>query len=131
MDWSQTSGPGIDADGLQNPGPGIDADSSQTLGPGIDEGRSQTHGPARAPEFGAAWSGPAMTPTPASPAGTPDPVSLTGTPDLADLPAPDLLDLDLARLRTVQHPVLEAVLADLRTRSEESSEILWGFNNAF
>ncbi|MFI0962990.1 FxSxx-COOH cyclophane-containing RiPP peptide [Streptomyces sp. NPDC021080] len=54
-----------------------------------------------------------------------------GTPDPGDLPVPDLLDLDLAQLRTVQHPVLEEVLADLRARSTEPSEMLWGFNNAF
>ncbi|MFE1289085.1 FxSxx-COOH cyclophane-containing RiPP peptide [Streptomyces sp. NPDC058751] len=54
-----------------------------------------------------------------------------GSPDPADLPVPDLLDLDLAALRTVQHPVLTEVLADLRARSGEPSEILWGFNNAF
>ncbi|MEV6194839.1 FxSxx-COOH cyclophane-containing RiPP peptide [Streptomyces sp. NPDC051920] len=51
--------------------------------------------------------------------------------EAADLPVPDLLELDLAELRTVQHPVLTEVLADLRARSEEPSEILWGFNNAF
>ncbi|PKT70549.1 FXSXX-COOH protein [Streptomyces populi] len=54
-----------------------------------------------------------------------------GTPDPADLLLPDLLDLDLAQLRTVQHPVLDEVLADLRARSAEPSEMLWGFNNAF
>ncbi|WP_329301624.1 FxSxx-COOH protein [Streptomyces sp. NBC_00659] len=50
-------------------------------------------------------------------------------PDPAELP--ELLDLDLAELRTVQHPVLAEVLADLRTRSGQPSEILWGFNSAF
>ncbi|MEU4085565.1 FxSxx-COOH cyclophane-containing RiPP peptide [Streptomyces aureus] len=53
------------------------------------------------------------------------------TPDPADLPVPDPLDLDLAQLRSVRHPVLDEVLADLRSRSGEPSEMLWGFNNAF
>ncbi|MEU9138281.1 FxSxx-COOH cyclophane-containing RiPP peptide [Streptomyces sp. NPDC048404] len=56
---------------------------------------------------------------------------LAGTPDPADLAVLDLLDLDLSELRTIQHPVLTEVLADLRARSGEPSEILWGFNNAF
>ncbi|MER5469753.1 FxSxx-COOH cyclophane-containing RiPP peptide [Streptomyces sp. NPDC002685] len=52
--------------------------------------------------------------------------------EVAGLPElPDLLDLDLAELRTVQHPVLAEVLADLRKRAGEPSEMLWGFNNAF
>ncbi|MFE4699369.1 FxSxx-COOH cyclophane-containing RiPP peptide [Streptomyces sp. NPDC056738] len=55
----------------------------------------------------------------------------TGAPDPADLPVPDLLELDLAELRTVRHPVLTDVLADLRARAGEPSEMLWGFNNAF
>ncbi|MGC4981419.1 FxSxx-COOH cyclophane-containing RiPP peptide [Streptomyces sp. DT193] len=53
----------------------------------------------------------------------------TDAPDPSELP--ELLDLDLAELRTVQHPVLAEVLADLRTRSGQPSEILWGFNSAF
>lgn len=44
---------------------------------------------------------------------------------------PDLLDLDLAGLRAVRHPVLDEVLADLRERAARPSEILWGFNNSF
>jgi FXSXX-COOH protein len=44
---------------------------------------------------------------------------------------PDPLELDLAELRTVQHPVLAEVLAELRERAGQPSEILWGFNNAF
>ncbi|MFD8739823.1 FxSxx-COOH cyclophane-containing RiPP peptide [Streptomyces sp. NPDC059618] len=62
-------------------------------------------------------------------AGDRDPAA--STPDPADLPVPDPLELDLAELRTVRHPVLEQVLADLRTRTGEPGEILWGFNNAF
>jgi FXSXX-COOH protein len=57
------------------------------------------------------------------------PGGLTQAPDPAEIP--ELLDLDLAELRTVQHPVLAEVLADLRTRSGQPSEILWGFNSAF
>ncbi|WP_326720707.1 MULTISPECIES: FxSxx-COOH cyclophane-containing RiPP peptide [unclassified Streptomyces] len=44
---------------------------------------------------------------------------------------PDLLSLDLADLRTVQHPVLAEVLAELTERAGQPSEMLWGFNNAF
>ncbi|MET8133473.1 FxSxx-COOH cyclophane-containing RiPP peptide [Streptomyces sp. NPDC005251] len=68
-------------------------------------------GPEQAPEPEGTWDGP------------------TEASDPAELP--DLLDLDLAELRTVQHPVLAEVLADLRERSGQPSEILWGFNNAF
>ncbi|MEU8788642.1 FxSxx-COOH cyclophane-containing RiPP peptide [Streptomyces sp. NPDC048643] len=44
---------------------------------------------------------------------------------------PDLLELDLAELRSVRHPVLDEVLADLRERAAQPSETLWGFNNSF
>lgn len=50
-------------------------------------------------------------------------------PELPELP--DLLSLDLADLRTVQHPVLAEVLAELTERAGQPSEMLWGFNNAF
>ncbi|MFF9036016.1 FXSXX-COOH protein [Streptomyces sp. NPDC014892] len=40
---------------------------------------------------------------------------------------PDLLGLDLEGLRTLRHPVLDEVLADLRTRIDQSSETLWSF----
>ncbi|UPZ28987.1 FxSxx-COOH protein [Streptomyces sp. LRE541] len=46
-------------------------------------------------------------------------------------PLPDLLALGLAELRTIEHPVLAEVLAELRARAEQPSEMLWGFNNAF
>lgn len=46
-------------------------------------------------------------------------------------PLPDLLALGLAELRTIDHPVLREVLADLRERAAQPSETLWGFNNAF
>ncbi|WP_329028912.1 MULTISPECIES: FxSxx-COOH cyclophane-containing RiPP peptide [unclassified Streptomyces] len=44
---------------------------------------------------------------------------------------PDLLGLDLATLRTMDHPVLAEVVADLRGRAEQPKETLWGFTNAF
>ncbi|WP_435866275.1 FxSxx-COOH cyclophane-containing RiPP peptide [Streptomyces wuyuanensis] len=44
---------------------------------------------------------------------------------------PDLLGLDLERLRTLDHPVLSEVLAELRGRAEQPREMLWGFTNAF
>ncbi|MFE4059858.1 FxSxx-COOH cyclophane-containing RiPP peptide [Streptomyces sp. NPDC059096] len=44
---------------------------------------------------------------------------------------PDLLALDLAALRTLDHPVLSEVMADLRGRAEQPRDMLWGFNNAF
>jgi FXSXX-COOH protein len=48
------------------------------------------------------------------------------------LPAvPDVLEMDLAELRTVDHPVLREVLADLCDRATGPSDMLWGFNNSF
>ncbi|MFF3749567.1 FxSxx-COOH cyclophane-containing RiPP peptide [Streptomyces sp. NPDC002018] len=44
---------------------------------------------------------------------------------------PDLLALDLETLRTLDHPVLAEVVADLRGREDQPREMLWGFNNAF
>ncbi|MFJ4484251.1 FxSxx-COOH cyclophane-containing RiPP peptide [Streptomyces longwoodensis] len=49
----------------------------------------------------------------------------------AQEPLPDVLELDLAGLRTVRHPVLREVLEDLRARAARPSEMLWGFNNSF
>ncbi|MEU3984997.1 FxSxx-COOH cyclophane-containing RiPP peptide [Streptomyces sp. NPDC026672] len=54
----------------------------------------------------------------------------TDTPAEADEALPDLLGVDLEELRTVQHPVLREVLADLRERATRPSEMLWGWNNA-
>ncbi|WP_330307252.1 MULTISPECIES: FxSxx-COOH cyclophane-containing RiPP peptide [unclassified Streptomyces] len=51
--------------------------------------------------------------------------------DIAAGRLPDLLELDLADLRTVQHPVLTEVLEELRERAGQPSEMLWGFNNSF
>lgn len=53
-----------------------------------------------------------------------------GTPGAAGA-LPDLLGLDLETLRTLRHPVLAEVVADLRGRAEQPREMLWGFNNAF
>ncbi|MER7400823.1 FxSxx-COOH cyclophane-containing RiPP peptide [Streptomyces sp. NPDC000151] len=53
-------------------------------------------------------------------------------PPAGELPElPDLLALDLAELRTVDHPVLSEVLERIRTRVDEPTEMLWGFNSAF
>ncbi|WP_399888758.1 FxSxx-COOH cyclophane-containing RiPP peptide [Streptomyces sp. BBFR51] len=46
-------------------------------------------------------------------------------------PLPDLLELDLAQLGTIEHPVLREVLGELRARAAEPSEMLWGFDNSF
>ncbi|MFI6060805.1 FxSxx-COOH cyclophane-containing RiPP peptide [Streptomyces sp. NPDC051286] len=43
---------------------------------------------------------------------------------------PDLLELDLETLRTLDHPVLAAVVADLRGRANQPREMLWGFTSA-
>ncbi|MFF7141756.1 MULTISPECIES: FxSxx-COOH cyclophane-containing RiPP peptide [Streptomyces] len=45
-------------------------------------------------------------------------------------PLPDLLELDLGELRTVEHPVLREVLEELRDRAARPSEMLWGFNSS-
>ncbi|POX41156.1 FXSXX-COOH protein [Streptomyces sp. Ru73] len=53
-------------------------------------------------------------------------------PPAGELPElPDLLALGLAELRTVEHPVLAEVLERIRTRVDEPTEMLWGFNSAF
>ena len=44
---------------------------------------------------------------------------------------PDLLDLDLESLRTLDHPVLTALLDDLRGRGSAPREMLWNFNRSF
>ncbi|AXG82862.1 FXSXX-COOH protein [Streptomyces paludis] len=70
-----------------------------------------------------------------APADSLDLTDLTDPPDPSGPPGPsglpDLLGLDLAALRTLDHPVLAAVVADLRGRAEQPREMLWGFNNAF
>jgi FXSXX-COOH protein len=49
----------------------------------------------------------------------------------ADQPALDLQSMDLETLRTVRHPVLAALVADLRERvAAPGSEALWGFDNS-
>ncbi|MEW2168218.1 FxSxx-COOH cyclophane-containing RiPP peptide [Streptomyces sp. NPDC007084] len=57
------------------------------------------------------------------------PPGLPEAPGTGELP--DLLELDLAELRAVRHPVLDEVLAELRERAAQPSEMLWGFNNSF
>ncbi|MFI1028253.1 FxSxx-COOH cyclophane-containing RiPP peptide [Streptomyces sp. NPDC020951] len=54
---------------------------------------------------------------------------LTALPDLTDLP--DLTELSLAELGTIQNPLLQEVLADLRERARRPSEMLWGWNSSF
>ncbi|MGW1223932.1 FxSxx-COOH cyclophane-containing RiPP peptide [Streptomyces sp. NPDC001478] len=44
---------------------------------------------------------------------------------------PDLLGLDLETLRTLDHPVLAEVVTDLRGRTSQPREMLWGFQSAF
>ncbi|WP_329174838.1 MULTISPECIES: FxSxx-COOH cyclophane-containing RiPP peptide [unclassified Streptomyces] len=45
--------------------------------------------------------------------------------------APDILGLDLEALRTVEHPVLAALVSDLRDRvAAPGGEALWGFDNS-
>lgn len=45
--------------------------------------------------------------------------------------APDVLGLDLESLRTVEHPVLAELVADLRHRAVASGgDALWGFDNS-
>ncbi|MEV7087097.1 FxSxx-COOH cyclophane-containing RiPP peptide [Streptomyces sp. NPDC093085] len=62
-----------------------------------------------------------------------DAAHATGTG--ADLPPggagdlPDLLGLDLAALRTLDHPVLTEVMDDLRDRAAGPREMLWGFTS--
>ncbi|KOU06765.1 MULTISPECIES: FxSxx-COOH cyclophane-containing RiPP peptide [Streptomyces] len=52
-------------------------------------------------------------------------------PPGAEEPLPDLLELDLAELGTIEHPVLSEVLGELRARAAEPTEMLWGFDNSF
>ncbi|MEU2674019.1 FxSxx-COOH cyclophane-containing RiPP peptide [Streptomyces sp. NPDC007164] len=55
----------------------------------------------------------------------------SGVPSGGPEALPDLLALDLESLRTLDHPVLAEVVADLRGRVEQPREMLWGFNNSF
>lgn len=53
-----------------------------------------------------------------------------GTEQAAEDSGIDLLGMDLESLRTVEHPVLAALVSDLRTRAAApGSEALWGFEN--
>jgi FXSXX-COOH protein len=63
-----------------------------------------------------------------------------GGPPIADGPLvpaveplpdlPDLLGLSLAELRRLDHPVLSAVLDELRARVVRPGETLWDFNQS-
>ncbi|NEC12565.1 FXSXX-COOH protein [Streptomyces sp. SID8014] len=44
---------------------------------------------------------------------------------------PDLLELDLESLRTLDHPVLADLLDELRERTSGPREMLWNFNSSF
>ncbi|MEU5766995.1 FxSxx-COOH cyclophane-containing RiPP peptide [Streptomyces asoensis] len=78
---------------------------------------------------GAVSSGPTEPADPEE--GPTDPSGLAGREltDLSDLP--DLTRLSLAELDSVQHPLLQEVLADLRERAKRPSEMLWGWNSSF
>ncbi|MFS4097893.1 FxSxx-COOH cyclophane-containing RiPP peptide [Streptomyces sp. AF1A] len=43
---------------------------------------------------------------------------------------PDLMALGLAELGRIDHPVLRAVVADLRERAARPDEMLWGHSSA-
>jgi FXSXX-COOH protein len=49
---------------------------------------------------------------------------------VSEEPLPDVLELGLAELRTVTHPVLREVLESLRERAARPSEMLWGFGQS-
>lgn len=56
---------------------------------------------------------------------------MTAEPIEQGAPAPDVLGLDLESLRTTDHPVLAALVSDLRERlAAPGGEALWGFDNA-
>lgn len=59
-----------------------------------------------------------------------DEASPTQAPERGTGVLPDLLEIDLETLRTVDHPVLKAVIEDLRGRCERPGEMLWGFQSA-
>ncbi|MYZ40298.1 MULTISPECIES: FxSxx-COOH cyclophane-containing RiPP peptide [unclassified Streptomyces] len=63
--------------------------------------------------------------------GAPDDRALNDGTAVGGGELPDLLALDLETLRTLDHPVLAEVVADLRGRAEQPREMLWGFTNAF
>lgn len=69
------------------------------------------------------------TPPPDAPlAGTPVPALAHGTAPEEAGPLPDLLGLSLAELRTLDHPVLREVLAELRARVVSPSDTAWHFD---
>jgi FXSXX-COOH protein len=46
-------------------------------------------------------------------------------------PLPDLTEVDLETLRTLDHPVLADMVTELRERAERPRETLWAFGNSF
>ncbi|MCA1223738.1 FxSxx-COOH cyclophane-containing RiPP peptide [Streptomyces sp. 8L] len=54
-----------------------------------------------------------------------------GASSPAPPPLPDLSEVDLETLRTLDHPVLAEMVGELRERAERPREMLWGFTNAF
>ena len=85
--------------------------------------------------------GPPTPPTPGAPGeGGPGagedalgggPAAAAPGPPPAASPAIDLLGMDLETLRTTEHPVLAALVEELRLRvASPGSEALWGFDNA-
>jgi len=67
-------------------------------------------------------------------AGAPGESRAGAAPDDPAQPGPggfDLLVMDLEALRTTEHPVLAALVEELRARvAAPGSEALWGFDNA-
>ncbi|MCF3965263.1 FxSxx-COOH cyclophane-containing RiPP peptide [Streptomyces fuscigenes] len=45
-------------------------------------------------------------------------------------PLPDLTEIDLETLRTLDHPVLADMVSELRERAARPREMLWGFTNS-
>ncbi|MBK3635059.1 FxSxx-COOH cyclophane-containing RiPP peptide [Streptomyces asoensis] len=78
---------------------------------------------------GAVSSGPTEPPDPEEGPSDRSGLAGRGPGDLSDLP--DLTRLSLAELGSVQHPLLQEVLADLRERAKRPSEMLWGWNSSF
>jgi FXSXX-COOH protein len=62
----------------------------------------------------------------------PDAPGGPGAPGASETPGtPDVLALDLESLRTVDHPVLSALVSELRERvATPGTQALWGFDNA-
>ncbi len=117
-------------EGARPPAKGTpDADAPDTRPPGADAGAGGSRGEVRTP---VADGGGPRGEAPAPGADMPDlPPSARAAVDPAVDPAPDLAEVDLETLRTVEHPVLAALVDDLRVRvAAPGSEALWGFDNS-